>query len=122
MRRSLLALAFALIGASLIAPVKAQTIAAVTVNGSVVIVTGNTFQTVLSGVTGTTQLRSLTMQNNNTNGDSCWIYVGAGSPTKGTSILLMPGGSYTRYYPYVPSDPIKATCTTTADTLYVDTQ
>jgi hypothetical protein len=45
-----------------------------------------------------------------------------GSATKGISILLLPGGSYTRYYPYVPADAIHATCTTTNDTLYIDTQ
>jgi curli biogenesis system outer membrane secretion channel CsgG len=98
----------------------AQTVAQTT-NSSVVIAAGNTFQTVLTAVTSNNQRRSLTIQNNNA-ADSCWIYVGAGSPTKGTAILLLAGGSYTRYYPYVPSDPIQATCATTSDTLYIDTQ
>lgn len=93
-----------------------------TTNGSVVIATGNTFQTVLTAVVGMAQLRSVTIENNNVNGDNCWIYVGNGSPTKAKSILLTPGGSYARYFPYVPSDAIQATCTTTSDTLYVDTQ
>lgn len=106
--------------AALAAPAAAQT-AAPTTNGSVAIAAGNTFQTVLAAVTGFTQRRSLTIQNNNGT-DSCWVYVGAAAATKATSILLLPGGSYTRYYPYLPSDAIQATCTNTANTLYVDTQ
>lgn len=98
----------------------AQT-AAPTVNGSVVIATGNTFQTVLAAITGFTQRRSLTIQNNNAT-DSCWVFIGSGTATKGTSILLLAGGSYTRYYPYLPSDAIQATCATSSDTLYLDTQ
>jgi hypothetical protein len=35
---------------------------------------------------------------------------------------LVAGGSYTRYYPYVPSDEIEGTCATTSDTLYIDFQ
>jgi len=66
--------------------------------------------------------RSLTIQNNNIS-DNCWLFIGANaSATKGTSILLTPGQSYTRYYPYIPSDNISATCATTNDTLYIDTQ
>jgi hypothetical protein len=93
-----------------------------TVNGSVVIATGNTFQTALAAPTGGARRLSLTIQNNNAT-DSCWIYIGAtASATKGTSILLLAGGSYTRYYPYIPADNIAATCASTSDTLYVDTQ
>ena len=88
------------------------------VNGSVAITLGATCQTVLAAAGH----KSLTIENNNTNGDNCWVFLGSGSATKATAILLLPGGSYTRYYPYVPSDAIQATCTTTADTLYVDTQ
>lgn len=90
-----------------------------TVNGSVVIAAGNTFQTV---VAANSRLRSLTIQNNNTNGDNCWVFVGGGTATKPTAILLGQGGSYQRYYPYVPADAIQATCAATSDTLYVDTQ
>jgi hypothetical protein len=113
--------AILLIGLS--SPAFAQTNAATT-NGSVTITAGNTFQSVLSALGAPpTPRRSLTIENNNTNGDNCWVFIGAtASATKGTSILLQPGGSYTRYYPYVPSDNIAATCTTTSDTLYVDTQ
>lgn len=90
-----------------------------TVNASAVIATGNTFQSVLAA---RANRQSLTIENNNTNGDNCWVYVGANaSATKGTAMLLLPGGSYQRYFPYVPNDNISATCATTSDTLYVDT-
>jgi hypothetical protein len=92
-----------------------------TTNGSVTITNGNAFQTVLTSAIGGPR-RSLTIQNNNTNGDNCWVFVGGGTAAKGTSILLAQGASYTRYYPYIPSDAIQATCATTSDTLYVDTQ
>ena len=90
-----------------------------TLNGSAVITAGNTFQTVLAAA----PRWSLTIQNNNAS-DSCWVYIGSGSATKGTSIQLdtTHGTAYTRYFPYVPSDAIQATCATTSDTLYVDTQ
>lgn len=102
--------------------VLAQATVATTTNASVVIATGNTFQQVLAAITQNNQRRSLTIQNNNAI-DSCWLFVGAtASATKGTSILLLPGGSYTRYYPYIPSDNIAATCATSSDTLYVDLQ
>lgn len=114
-----LALAF-LLAAS---PALAQTINAPTIDASASIAAGNTFQIVLAAVGAPPAIRrSLTIQNNNVNGDSCWIYPHGDSATKAKSILLLPGGSYTRYYPYVPSDAVQATCTTTADTLYVDTQ
>lgn len=111
-----------------IAQALAQSALAPTTNSSAVIATGNTFQTVLASVSGTSR-KSLTIQNNNAT-DSCWITFGtvsgvvitAGNATKAASILLLAGGSFARYYPYVPSDAIQATCTTTNDTLYVDTQ
>lgn len=93
-----------------------------TLNGSVVIATGNTFQTVLASNFNTAvQRQQLTINNNNAT-DSCWVFLGAGTASKGTSILLLAGASYRREWPYVPSDTIQATCTTTNDTLYVDTQ
>ena len=92
-----------------------------TVNRSVVIGTGGTFQTILAA----TVLRfSLTIENNNplSGTEYCYIFIGAGSATTATSILLGPGGSYQRYWPFIPSDAIQATCTTTSDTIYLDTQ
>lgn len=119
MMKRLLASAVALLfgGAAAFAQTNAPT-----VNGSVIIATGNTFQTVLAALGAPPAIRrALTVENNNAT-DSCWLYIGSGAATKGTSILLLPGGAYTRYYPYVPSDAIQATCATTSDTLYVDTQ
>jgi hypothetical protein len=99
---------------------RAQTNLATT-NGSTTIATGNTFQTVLTALSAGAQRRSLTIQNNNTT-DSCWIFIGSGAATKATSIVLLAGISYQRYYPYVPSDAIQATCVTTGDSIYIDTQ
>lgn len=94
-----------------------------TTNASVSITTGNTFQNILAALTTTTDRQSLTIQNNNTNSDNCWVFIGlAASATKATAILLSPGGSYQRYWPYVPPDAIQATCTGNGDTLYVDWQ
>src|SRR4051812_23378916 len=74
----------------------AQTVPAATTNASAVIATGNTFQTILAALgPAPAQRRSLTIENNNAT-DSCWVFIGAGAATKGTSILLLPGGSYTR--------------------------
>jgi hypothetical protein len=101
-------------------PAAAQTVATTT-NSSAVITTGSTFQTVMAAVNFTSSRRSLTIENNNAS-DNCWLFIGSGSATKGTSILLIPGGSYTRYYPYVPADAIQATCASTSDTLYIDNQ
>lgn len=93
-----------------------------TLNGSVVIATGNTFQTVLASNFNTTvQRQQLTINNNNAT-DSCWVFLGSGTATKGTSILLLAGASYRREWPYVPSDAVQATCASSSDTLYVDTQ
>lgn len=92
-----------------------------TLNSSATITAGNTFQTILASNFGTAvQRQALTIENNNAT-DSCWIFIGPlASATKATSILLLAGGSYTRYWPFVPSDAINATCATSSDTLYVD--
>jgi hypothetical protein len=93
-----------------------------TLNVSAVITTGGTFQTILTSILGTTtQRKALTIENNNTT-DNCYLFIGAGSAAAGTSILLLPGGSYTRYWPYVPSDVFQATCANNSDTLYIDVQ
>lgn len=95
---------------------------AATTNSSAVITLGNTFQTILPALAGgSAPRRSLTIQNNQTSTDNCWIFVGSAVATKGTSILLTPSQAYTRFYPLVPSDAIQATCINTNDTLYVDT-
>ncbi len=92
---------------------------AATTNRSVTITTGNTFQQVLAAGSR----RSLTIENNNTNSDNCWITVdGGASPTKATAQILSPGGAYFRSFPYIPNGAIQATCVTTGDSLYVDFQ
>jgi hypothetical protein len=113
-------LAVALFALLLAGPASAQTVAQTT-NSSAVIATGSTFQTVLSAVTLTGQRRSLTINNNNPT-DSCWLFLGSGTATKGKSILLLAGATYARYAPYIPSDEVQATCATSADTLYLDFQ
>lgn len=98
-----------------------QSTNAATTNDSKVIATGNTFQTIVGAVGLPPAIRrSLTIQNNNTNTDNCWIFVGSGVATTANSILLAPGGSFQRYFPYVPSDLIQGTCATTGDTIYAD--
>jgi hypothetical protein len=77
------------------------------------------FQQVLAG--GTT-LRMLRIGNNNTNGDSCWIFVGSGPASKEGSYEVGPGNEYLRYPPFVPSDAIQATCASSSDTLDVEYQ
>lgn len=115
--RALLILLLALLPVHAVAQTNAATTPV-----TVVIAAGNTFQTILAALTqATAPRRSLTIQNNNS-ADSCWLYIGSGTAAKATSILLLPGGSYTRYYPYVPSDAFQATCTTTNDTMYLDIQ
>jgi hypothetical protein len=53
------------------------------------------------------------LTNNNIATDSCWIFIGSGTATKGTSILLPAGASYRREWRYVQSDQIQTTCATT---------
>jgi len=98
-----------------------------TVNSSTTIVTGSTFQTVLPAVAVNSHARrSLTIGNNNADptAEVCWLFIGAGTATKAASIVLdaKHGLYYTRFFPAVPSDPIQMTCTTSNDTVYVDTQ
>lgn len=106
-------------------------------NVSATITTGNTFQTVLAASTeysasqsGKKRRLSLTIENNNAS-DSCWVDFGvrtggtqitAANATKAESIYLGAGGSYVRYFPYIPSDEIEATCTGTNDTLHISIQ
>ena len=130
MRRTLAALAFLLLAVPAFGQGNPQTPAPAfsgapvnrsTLITAVVIASGNAFQTVMAAQNSTIQRQALTIENNNAS-DSCWIFPGSGTPTKATSILLLPGGSYTRYWPFVPSDAIQATCANTSDTLYVDNQ
>src|ERR1700746_2625602 len=87
---------------------------------SVTIVIGNKFQQVLNA--STTALRMLRIGNNNTNDDSCWVFVGSGRASKEGSYEVSPGKEYLRYPPFVPSDAIQATCASSSDTLDVEYQ
>jgi hypothetical protein len=87
---------------------------------SVTIVTANKFQQVLApNKANAPEGRGLTIENNNTNGDGCWVYIGSGAASKETSQQLTAGESYVRYWPFVPSDGIQATCASSSDTLDV---
>ena len=82
--------------------------------------TGNKFQQVLAS--SGTERRMLRISNNNTNGDSCWVFVGSGRASKEGSYAVIPGKEYLRYPPFVPSDAIQATCASSSDTLDVEYQ
>jgi len=96
----------------------AQTSAART--DTVTINTANKFQQILAS-SGTAR-RMLRISNNNTDGDSCWVFVGSGQASKEGSYEVGPGKEYLRYPPFVPSDAIQATCTSSKDTLDVEYQ
>ena len=128
------------------APVEGVPVNRSTLNQSVKITTGLTYQSVLASnlivsANGTiTQRAALIIQNNNAT-DNCYLIIGTSVVTPGTtttttsvtiagasltalqaSITLLAGGSYQRYWPYVPSDTIYATCATSGDSLYIDVE
>lgn len=87
----------------------------------VTIVTGSIFQQVLAS--STTDRWMLRITNNNTNGDTCWVFVGGGRASKEKSDeVLTPGKEYERYWPFVPSDIIQVTCASSSDTLDLEYQ
>jgi hypothetical protein len=87
---------------------------------NVTINTANKFQQVLAS-SGTAR-RMLRISNNNTNRDSCWVFVGGGQASKEDSYELRPGKEYLRYPPFASSDAIQATCASSSDTLDVEYQ
>jgi hypothetical protein len=95
----------------------AQTPSAPT-NTVVTISTANKFQQVLAS-SGTAR-RMLRISNNNTNRDSCWVFVGSGQASKEGSYEVPPGKEYVCYPPFVTSDAIQATCASSKDTLDVE--
>lgn len=121
----------------LLAPIvaRAQTIKA-NVPFPLSITAGGTYQLLIPGG----GKLSIEIQNNNTTAtDYCYLLIGgpwvAGDTLASTrtvnsvsltaakaSVLLGPGQSYTRYYPYIPGDQILATCTSTGDSIYAGTQ
>jgi hypothetical protein len=86
----------------------------------VTIATANKFQQIVPSNSTGTDRRALTIQNNASNGDNCWVYVGSDKASKDGSVVLAPGKSYDRYWPFVPSDTIQATCASSSDNLYVE--
>lgn len=93
-----------------------------TVNLSLTVAAPNIFQSIPGLGAGASSRRSLTIENNNAS-DNCWVFLGpVANATTAKSILLGPGGSYQRYYPYVPNDNVAVACASSGDTLYVDTQ
>jgi hypothetical protein len=86
----------------------------------VTIATGNKFQQVIGSNGNAAERRALIIKNNNTNGDTCWVFFGDAKASKEESVILASGGSYVRYWPFVSSDAMLATCASTSDTLYVE--
>jgi hypothetical protein len=114
-----LAIATILLGSTAFA--QSQTPAPQPESGNLVtIATGNKFQQIVPSNSTGTDRRALTIQNNASNGDNCWVYVGSDKASKDGSVVLAPGKSYDRYWPFVPSDTIQATCASSSDNLYVE--
>jgi hypothetical protein len=114
-----LAVATILLGSTALA--RAQTPAPQAGAGNLIaIAAGNKFQQIVPSNNTGTDRRALTIQNNASNGDNCWVYVGGDKPSKDGSVVLAPGKSYDRYWPFVPSDAIQATCASASDNLYVE--
>jgi hypothetical protein len=87
------------------------------------IAVANTFQTAIAA---NPNRLSIQIENNNTNTDNCFVDYGIGvtaaNASETNAIILVPGGSFTRYFPsFVPSDEIEVTCAGT-DHLRVDWQ
>lgn len=127
MKKILAAVVLMLLCSSKIVEAQAVSVTAVTKNASIIITAGNTYQIALSVLIPGQARRSLTIQNNNYSGtDGCWLQFGVGvtaaNATKARSVYLAVGQAFTRYFPYVPSDEIEATCATSSDTLYIDIQ
>lgn len=104
-------------------------------NKSVSITTGNTYQQ----IEGSNQSRRVVEIENNNAADNCYLDItgtvavgnttatnitvnGATITSQKASVLLLPGGSYTRYYPYVPLGAIVVTCANTGDSVYADVE
>lgn len=88
-------------------------------NFSVNIVTGHSFQT---AIVANTFRKSLTVANNNANGDTCWLFIGSSVASLGNSIILPANASYFRNQGTIPSDAIQVTCASNGDSIYVDYQ
>jgi len=90
-----------------------------TTKSTITITEGGKFQQILAP--NGKDRQALTIENNNAT-DSCWLFIGNGPATKDRSIEIVGKGSYVRYWPFVPSDAIQATCATSSDTLDISTR
>jgi hypothetical protein len=70
-------------------------------NNVVTIATGNSFQQVVGSNSSATERQALIIKNDNTNGDTCWVFFGGDKASKEESVILDSGGSYVRYWPFV---------------------
>jgi hypothetical protein len=91
-------------------------------SNSVTIEVANKFQQVVPPNKAGMERRALTIQNNNSNADNCWVHLGSDKASQTNSNLLAPGASYIRYWPFASSDAIQATCASGSDTLQVEYQ
>jgi hypothetical protein len=91
-------------------------------NNLVTIATGNTFQQVIGSNGSATERQALIIKNDNSNGDPCWVFFGGDKASKEKGVMVASGDSYVRYWPFVSSEAIQATCASTSDALYVEIQ
>lgn len=135
MRRFALTVLFGLCTIGLLA---AQTTQTHFKNRSVTVTLGNVYQKVSNpGGGDEAKRKNITIQNNNTNSDFCWLdYTGLISSGMGTtssvttanqtitaaqaSILLTQGGAAQRLDGYIPSDAIMVACANPGDSVYVE--
>jgi hypothetical protein len=89
-------------------------------NNLVAIATGNTFQQVIGSNGNAKERQALIIKNDNSNGDSCWVFFGGDKASKEKGVMVTAGDSYVRYWPFVSSETIQATCASTSDALYVE--
>jgi hypothetical protein len=89
-------------------------------NNLVTIAAGNAFQQVIGSDSSATERQALIIKNDNSNGDSCWVFFGSNTPSKEKSVLVASGDTYVRYWPFVSSDTMRATCASSSDALYVE--
>jgi hypothetical protein len=89
-------------------------------NNLVTIATGDTFQQVIGSNGSAAERQALIIKNDNSNGDSCWLFFGSDKASKEKGVMVASGDSYVRYWPFVSSEAIQATCASTSDALYVE--
>jgi hypothetical protein len=89
-------------------------------NNLVTIATGNRFQQVIGSNGRATERQAIIIKNDNSNGDSCWVFFGGDKASKEKGVMVASGDSYIRYWPFVSSEAIQATCASTSDALYVE--